>query len=81
MKILQITTKRRAKDQSLNTLFSGPRTATRIMKYCTGKYKWLGSAAAYVGRELEVGDDVLAVWVERRADKHGPYAQMMCLVY
>ena len=80
-KSIKITSKRDAMRQSLNTLFAGPKTATRVWPYCTGKYKWHGSAAHYIGQVLEVSDDVVAVWVERRTDTHGAYAKMMCLSY
>ena len=49
-----------------------------VMKYCTGKYKWKGSQQDYVGKVEEVFDDVLALWVERRSDRDGPYALLMC---
>ena len=57
-------------------------TPSRIMKFCTGKYRWEGSASAYVGRDIEnsFANDVLAIWIERRQDSDGPYAQMMCAV-
>lgn len=50
----------------------------KICKYCTGKYKWHGSAKHYIGREEIVDREVLALWVERRSDRNGPYAQIMC---
>ena len=81
MKTLKLTTKQKAMKQSLNTLFTGPRTATTVTKYSSGKYTWLGSAGDYVGREVSVPDDIVALWVERRTDQHGPYAQVMCLKY
>lgn len=48
------------------------------MKYDSGKYTWHGSQAHYVGREEKVSDEILALWVERRTDSNGPYAQVMC---
>ncbi|ELA9367538.1 DUF987 family protein [Vibrio parahaemolyticus] len=50
----------------------------KVWKYCTGKYKWHGSAKHYIGREEVVDREVLALWVERRSDRNGPYAQIMC---
>ncbi|BEI26576.1 DUF987 family protein [Vibrio fluvialis] len=50
----------------------------KVMKYCSGKYKWHGSASHYVGREEVVDREVLALWVERRTDRDGPYALVMC---
>ena len=51
-----------------------------VIKYCSGKYKWHGSQSAYVGNDIELPKDsnVVAIWVERRSDKHGPYACLMC---
>lgn len=52
----------------------------RRFPYCTGKYKWEGSAKPYFGRPIQsVSDEVKAIYVERRADQHGPYAKMMCI--
>ena len=55
-------------------------TNTKIMKYCNGKYEWYGSAKHYIGKEVDVSPNVLAVFIERRQDRHGPYARMMCVV-
>jgi len=51
-----------------------------IMKYCNGKYEWYGSAKHYIGKEVDASPDVLAVFIERRQDRHGSYARMMCVV-
>ena len=51
-----------------------------IMKYCNGKYEWYGSAKHYIGKEVDASPNVLAIYVERREDRHGPYARMMCIV-
>ncbi|NAX34113.1 DUF987 family protein [Vibrio sp. V27_P1S3P104] len=51
----------------------------RIGKYDSGKYIWQGSQDHYVGKEEKVSDEILALWVERRTDRDGPYAQVMCL--
>lgn len=51
----------------------------RIMMYDNGKYSWTGSAKHYIGREVEVADNIKAVWVERRQDSYGPYARAMCI--
>ena len=49
------------------------------MKYCKGKYVWTGKASDYHGKPVKVSSgDVKRVWVERRADKNGPYAVLMC---
>lgn len=48
------------------------------MKYDGGKYKWSGTSSEYIGREINKTSSVKAVWVERRQDSDGPYAQLMC---
>jgi len=55
---------------------------TRITKYCGGKYQWHGTQSTYIGRDIKLpeGSNVLALFVERRADAHGPYACLMCIV-
>lgn len=81
MKTLKIISKKQANDEMIKSLFQGTRTATNKMKYDSGKYKWTGSQKDYIGKECKVSDDVVALWVERRADKNGAYAQLMCLTY
>jgi|TARA_R100000687_G_scaffold82859_3_gene83602 hypothetical protein len=51
----------------------------RRFPYCSGKYRWDGSAKDYIGRSVEVSEEVKAVYVERRSDQHGAYAKMMCI--
>ncbi|HAZ4027774.1 TPA: DUF987 domain-containing protein [Escherichia coli] len=46
--------------------------ASRLFPFCTGKYRWHGSAEAYTGREVQV-----AVFAERRKDSFGPYVRLM----
>ncbi|EPW2409380.1 DUF987 family protein, partial [Enterobacter hormaechei] len=45
----------------------------RLFRFCTGKYKWTGSICHYAGREVQYIRGVLAVFAERRQDRHGPY--------
>lgn len=45
--------------------------------YCTGKYTPL--PARYLGEEVRVSDDVVAVYAERRYDSFGPYTKLMCV--
>jgi hypothetical protein len=52
---------------------------SKVMKYDSGKYEWHGSAKHYQGREEDVYPEILALWVERRTDCDGAYAQVMCL--
>ncbi|WP_063664235.1 DUF987 family protein [Aliivibrio fischeri] len=53
--------------------------AAQVIKYDLGKYQWKGSQKAYIGQNVETNTNVLALWVERRQDREGPYAQYMCL--
>jgi hypothetical protein len=52
-------------------------SGARKGKFDCGKYQWFGSAKAYIGQEVPDQEDVLAVYCEYRADKDGPYAQLM----
>ncbi|MBB9191819.1 DUF987 family protein, partial [Escherichia coli] len=36
--------------------------ASRLFPFCTGKYRWHGSAEAYTGREVQDIPGVLAVF-------------------
>lgn len=51
--------------------------ASRLFPFCTGKYRWHGSAEAYTGREVQGIPGVLAVFAERRKDSFGPYVRLM----
>ena len=51
--------------------------ASRLFPFCTGKYRWHGSAEAYTGREVQDIPGVLAVFAERRKDSFGPYVRLM----
>lgn len=76
---MKITTKRKAKSIQTDTLFTHKKTAT-IGKYDNSKYEWTGKASNYVGKDVEnVFDGLLAVYVERRTNSDGPYAQVMCV--
>ena len=44
--------------------------ASRLFPFCTGKYRWHGSAEAYTGREVQDIPGVLAVFAERRKDRY-----------
>lgn len=50
--------------------------ASRLFPFCTGKYRWHGSAEAYTGREVQDIPGVLAVFAERRKDSFGPYVRL-----
>lgn len=50
-----------------------------IGKYDGGKYEWTGSQNHYIGKEVNsLGEKIKCVWVERRNDSNGAYAQIMC---
>lgn len=44
-------------------------------RYDRGKYAHNGA-----GKEVEVAENVQALWMERRQDRHGPYYASYCLV-
>lgn len=46
---------------------------SRLFRFCTGKYKWSGSIYHYAGMEARDISGVLAVFLERRQDRHDPY--------
>jgi len=77
MKTLQITTRRKAEQASIQTLFNpiGGKTATRKMRYDRGKY---AVGPNLVGQTIEVSDDVAAIFVKRQRDKDGPYQALWC---
>lgn len=50
--------------------------ASRIFRYCTGRYQWHGSVCHYTGK---VVPGVLAVYAERRQDRNGPYTCLMSI--
>lgn len=52
---------------------------SRLFRYCTGKYQWHGSASHYIGQDIRDIPGVLAVFVERRQDRCGPYALLRCV--
>nr|WP_262409754.1 MULTISPECIES: DUF987 domain-containing protein [Salmonella] len=52
---------------------------SRLASYCTGYYRWTGSVCHYAGRHVPDISGVLAVFAERRQDRHGPYALLRCV--
>ena len=61
-----------------NSLFQPVNGKTlNIGKFDSGKYQWHGSQSHYIGRDVPNLDGVHAVYVERRQDSDGPYAQLM----
>ncbi|OUE75660.1 hypothetical protein AZ013_000629 [Citrobacter freundii] len=53
---------------------------SRLFRFCTGKYKWTGSICHYAGREVQYIRGVLAVFAERRQDRHGPYVILRSVI-
>ena len=77
---MHIISKAAALDIQLNSLFKPVNGGTlSISKFDSGKYEWKGTAKAYLGRECQDIKGIHAVYVERRTDSNGPYAQIMCV--
>ncbi len=75
MKKLEIGTKAQADKVLTESLFKPVNGRTlRRMRYDMGKY-----ANAMRGKQIEVSDEVAALWSERRKDAHGPYWAVFCL--
>lgn len=53
--------------------------ASRMFRYCTGRYQWHGSVSHYTGKEVPDIPGVLAVYAERCQDRSGPYACLMSI--
>ena len=53
--------------------------ASRIFRYCIGRYQWHGCVCHYVGQVIPDIPGVLAVYAERRQDRNGPYACLMSI--
>lgn len=47
---------------------------SKLSAFGTGHYQWHRSICRYYGREVQDISGVLAVFVERRQDRAGPYA-------
>ena len=68
-----------SKSEALKILRVTPGAKKRT--FSAGKYVWKGSQDAYIGKEVGGAGttDCLAVFVERRQDRDGPFAQLMCI--
>jgi len=73
---MKIISKKQAISKILDTLFVPGGTARRE-KYDNGKYKWT-KEKDLIGRVVQDLPGVIAVYVEKRKDKNGYYAQVMC---
>ena len=66
-----------AKMIKITTATHGKRAGGQIMRYDMGKYN---SGQCFLGMELTVAKDVLAVWSERQKDSDGPYKALFCAI-
>ena len=58
-----------------------PRNPLNPIQYCMGKYAWTGKASFYHGiTVMGPTKGITHAWIERRTDKNGPYAVIMCSV-
>jgi hypothetical protein len=81
-----IVTRRQAQNEIVNSLFISRGTLSAV-KFDSGKYKWHGSAAATWDAARakdpknvqEIESLRQSVWIERRVDNDGAYAQIMTL--
>jgi hypothetical protein len=77
MKTLQITSKAKAVKLQVESLFTPVNGGTlNAVKYSGGKYK---PSSFPVGREVEVNDNVHAIWSESRRDGDGAYCSLYCM--
>ena len=77
---MKIITKSAANKVLVNSLFEPINGKTlSVSKFDSGKYEWKGNAKAYLGKEVPTLRGVHAVYVERRTDRNGAYAQIMCV--
>lgn len=53
--------------------------ASRIFRYCTGRYQWHGSVCHYTGLAVPDIPGVLVVYAEPPPDRSGPYACLMSI--
>ncbi len=78
---MKFTTKRKYEDDALDALFT-KKTLGLPQKYDNGRYQWNKGMKAtdFEGKEVKVpeGLNITHIWVERRQDKDGPYAQIFC---
>jgi hypothetical protein len=79
---MKFTTKRKYETAVLDSLFTSGGTLSLPRKYDCGRYQWNEGtkAADFEGKEVKIlsGLKLTHIWVERRQDRHGPFAQIMC---
>ena len=78
---MKFTTKRKYEAAMLNSLFT-KNTLGLPQKYDNGRYQWNKGTRAtdFEGKEVNVpeGLNITHIWIERRVDRDGPYAQIFC---
>ena len=80
MKTIRIVTKAQANKVLVESLFKPVNGRTlNDMKYDGGKYK-INPDVPYIGREVEVSDNIHALYIVRRKDAAGPYVQIRCII-
>ena len=74
-KSIVIGTKGQAESKLVESLFKPVNGQTlKRERYDLGKY-----AHNHTGKTVEVGANIVALWMERRKDAHGPYWALFCL--
>ena len=80
MKTIRIVTKAQANKVLVESLFKPVNGRTlNDMKYDGGKYK-INPDVPYIGREVEVSDNIHALYAVRRKDADGHYVQLRCII-
>lgn len=51
----------------------------RRSRFDRGKYKWTGTCNDYINLEVPDYPGIIAVYAERRSDKHGPYVALIAV--
>lgn len=74
-KAIVIGTKSQAESKLVESLFKPVNGQTlKRERYDMGKY-----AHNHQGKTVEVGANIVALWMESRKDAHGPYWALFCL--
>ena len=77
---MKVTKKSEADRILTDSLFNPVNGHTlNVMKFDGAKLEWHGSLKHYIGREVPHIRGIHAVYVVRRQDSDGPYAQLMCI--
>ena len=77
MRQLTIGTKTQADKILVDSLFHPVNGRTlSVMKYSAGKYR---AESSYIGRVVEVSDDVHALYVVKGRDSDGAFVRVMCV--